>query len=165
MGAIVLQLKKRTVKDSISIPSGVYQTIRGFLEKGDRDALWNMFAGLKDTKQTIHDKQWLEIICAYGEKEGTSMRSWAPWLGLRSRVDRLDDTREGPFTLSAVQASLIWDRLRDPKFTLQGGLSPQLAEFVMEFCQATGYHFEDTSDEAWASPTVDLPASAVIVER
>jgi hypothetical protein len=147
---VVLILKRRPVRDGAYIPG---EAMKKVIAEQDGDKVRDMFRGLVERYHGVHDKHWLELIAGFGGKNGTAMKDWAPWLGLRSRIERLDDTVEGnTFTLSAGQATLIKKRLEDEEFILQGGLSPQLSEFIVDFCRAAGWHFEKDDDNLWFDP-------------
>lgn len=93
-----------------------------------------------DTKAVVHDKAWLAHLVNWSPEGGMALTEQAPWLKLAVRVSALDEEREGPFTLSAAQAELLWKRMNDPKFKL-GGLESAWAEFVLDFCKAAGKSF------------------------
>lgn len=140
---VVLQLRQRELHDTVSVPA---KTIAGILAEGTKDQLWAFFAEVAKRKGTVHDKQWLQMIVNWTPEGGLALAELSKWLKLVQRVDRLDDTKEGPFTLSLAQADLIWRRLTSADYKVRG-LDPNFAAFVSEYLRASGHHFVDVTDE------------------
>jgi hypothetical protein len=105
--------------------------------------LYKMFQNLEEV---IHDKVWLTHIVDWAPQEGIPMTKMMPWLKMAERVNGLDDTREGNFTLSDAQAKLIYKRLTSDEFIVMG-LNPAFAEFMLEFFEVYGHMPEDLSEE------------------
>jgi hypothetical protein len=145
---IVLQLKQRKVNGMVNVPLAALKAIMATKSK---DRLWEMFENIDAMNQTVHDKAWLEQIGNWAPEGGIPLKDLGPWIGLRTRIDRLDDQREGPFTLSAKQDEILWKRLTDPAFKLTN-LNPQMAEFLMEYVRVSGHSFESVTGGMWDDP-------------
>jgi hypothetical protein len=150
-GAVKLFLKKRSVDDQISIPGAL---IRQALAQPDPgQVLLQMLSQVPKNQGFIHDKRQLENIVYWvapskdpnAPPSGVSVREDAKWFGLRIRVERLDDTKQGWFTLNRHQYDQILDRLNDPEFQV---VRPNIhwTGFVDDFMAADGQHFEGVSE-------------------
>lgn len=147
MSAITLQLKRRPRTGTIGINIGWIMQVMQQPPEQAKETLWNEFKPLSATPPTVHDKEWLELLVNWSpENAQLKFTELAPWLKLASRVAHLDDKREGEFTLSAAQAELIFNRLKDDRFTLRG-MTPAFADFCLEFMEAYGKRVDTISEE------------------
>jgi len=138
--ATILKLKKRVTRDTLNLPLFL---VKGFVDKEDKDGLWNFFASLaKEDEVFVHDKHWLELIINWMPEGGHSLTESAKWFKLADRVSALDTDREGDFTITAYQTDIIWQRLIDPKFKLER-LPVPFVKFVTDFQGITGRHFPE----------------------
>ncbi len=136
----ILNLKKRVTRDSLNLPLFI---VKGFIDKEDKDGLWNFFASLANEDEVyVHDKHWLELIINWVPEGGTSLTESAKWFKLADRVTSLDTGKEGNFTLTAYQSDIIWQRLINPNFKMERLPAP-FVKFVMDFQGATGRHFPE----------------------
>jgi hypothetical protein len=148
MSATTLQLKRRPRTGTIGLNLGWLTQVMQQPPEVGKDLLWNELKPLSAATPTVHDKEWLEIIVNWVPENGQlKFTEMAPWLKLASRVAALDDQREGPFTLSSGQADLIFNRLKDERFTLRS-LPAALADFCLEFMTAYGKRIDAMSDDA-----------------
>lgn len=148
MAAVTLQLKRRPRAGTVGINLAWITQVMQQSPEAAKEALWNEFRPFVDgVKPTTHDKEWLETIVNW-VPEGTPLKftEMAPWLKLAARVARLDDQKEGQFTLSTGQAELIFNRLKDDRFTLKA-MTPAFAEFCLEFMAAYGRKPDVLSDD------------------
>jgi hypothetical protein len=136
--AHTLHLKNRPGKNQIIIP---LQQITDIVKSEAKDDLFNVFKALTED-DIINDKHWLEFIVNWLPEGGLALCEQAKWFKLAKRVAELDDKKEGDFTISDFQATTIWNRLKDPKFILKGRMDSALVEFIMEFQEITGHHFD-----------------------
>jgi hypothetical protein len=122
--------------------------IKGFVDKEDKDGLWNFFASLAEEDEVfVHDRHWLEILINWVPEGGVPLTESAKWFKLADRVGDLDIEKEGPFTLSPYQVDLIWQRLINPLFKMDR-LPMPFVKFVQDFQQATGKHFPEEEPDA-----------------
>lgn len=134
MVGTTLELKKRPVKGYAQIP---LDTLRKLLDSGDRAALWNTIAKLRDQPQFVHDRHWLEYIATWQPKSGLSLAAQAPWLSLQVRLDVLmTGERDCSFWISPAEVDLVWARMTAFDFMPPSG--PLWAGFVLDFMSATG---------------------------
>lgn len=149
MTAVTLQLKRRPRAGTVGLNLGWLIDVMHRPPEQAKDLLYTELQPFANgTAPTVHDKEWLEMIVNWSP-EGAALKftEFAPWLKLASRVARLDETREGQFTLSATQAELIFNRLKDERFTLRA-MTPAFAEFCLEFMTAYGKRLDAMSDES-----------------
>lgn len=147
MSAITLQLKRRPRTGTLGINIGWIMQVMQHPPEQAKEMLWNEFKPLSAGGSTVHDKEWLEMIVNWVPENGQlKFTEMAPWLKLASRVAALDETREGQFTLSAAQADLIFNRLKDDRFTLRG-MTTAFADFCLEFMEAYGRRVDTISEE------------------
>jgi len=145
--AVKLQLKLREVRESLILDVSVARRLAILVQAKDASGLLAFVGALGEKKQFIHDRHWLLELCSWAGREGKSAKDLARWAMLIQRVDSLDDTREGVFTLSDSQADMLWKRLNDKDFVL-GKLTPQFAGFMLDFGKAHGNRrFEDVGDD------------------
>lgn len=148
----ILKLKKRETKTSITLDSDPLHAILRLPDPEAKDRLHDMLSQMLDTDSFIHDKRWLEQIVNFivVDKEGRPARvpltEQAKWLKLAARVAGLDDTKEGDFTLTAYQETIIWERLNSDNFTIQG-MPRSFVGFILDFLDATGRRFADMEPE------------------
>jgi len=143
MTSVAINLRRRAVKDSVSMPA---QALKDILESGDRERLWLFMQAVKDVESFIHDAHWLELITSHPSEEAIK------WVGLRARVDALDREKEGVFRVTYNQAQLIKGRLKDGAFIKSlGRLHPCFAQFVMAFAEAGKFNLIDDAD-LWDEP-------------
>lgn len=145
---VVLHLKRRTNRNTITVASA---PVLRALKENDKDGLWAMFKSINPDDGGAHDKAWLAMICNWAPEGGLSLKDMSKWIGLAARVDRLDDTKVGTFTLNPFQDALIWQRLNDEKFKLSA-LSPLFAEFLLEYMTASGHNFAEVQSGMWDDP-------------
>jgi hypothetical protein len=148
MSAVVLQLKRRARTGNVGLSLSWLINVMHLPPEQAKEALYNEMRPFGDgATPTVHDKEWLETIVNWVPENGQmKFTEMAPWLKLASRVAHLDDSHEGPFTLSAAQAELIFNRLKDERFTLRS-VPPAFADFVLEFMAAYGKRLDAISDE------------------
>ena len=148
--ATTLQLQFRDARDAIMLPIGL---VRDRLASADGKAELLEQLGKAVDAVKRHDKRTLEEIVNWvpeaqqGQPSGVPLTEAAKWFKLAKRVADLDETREGAFTLSDYQVTLIWGRLTDARFRLVA-ISPAFVEFVLEFQSATGRHFPEEEPDA-----------------
>lgn len=115
--------------------------------KSDTEIIAEFRRILDENVGEIHDKRWLEAIANW-MPDKAAFTIVAPWLKLADRIGNLDETREGPFTLSDANVESIWKRLNDPNFNSAIiRLSPALASFILEFEKVIGRRFSDQVDD------------------
>lgn len=142
---IQLKLKKRITRDTLNLPLFV---IKGFVDKEDKDGLWNFFQSLANNDELyVHDQHWLELLINWVPEGGVALTESAKWFKLASRVGDLDIEKEGNFNLSTYQADLIWQRLINPQFKMDR-LPMPFVQFVQDFQLATGKHFPEEEPDA-----------------
>ncbi|KKL75670.1 hypothetical protein LCGC14_2052560 [marine sediment metagenome] len=138
MTAYNINLKLRNGKQVIT---ALKQIVVDIIKSGDKEVLWNTFKQLTED-DTVHDKEWLEMIVNWVPSGGLPLTEMSRWLKLAKRVGDLDGRPEGTFTLSEWHVNLIWDRLTNEDFKLSI-LSPAFAAFLLDFQAVTGKSFED----------------------
>jgi hypothetical protein len=147
--SVVLKLKLRPLPGSMSVSvafiTGIMQQPRPVAEQ----QLYNKFQELlgNGAADRVHDKMWLETIVNWTPTDGQlSLTEAAPWFKLAARVARLDDQREGDFTLSSAQADLIFNRLKDERFQVRQ-LNAAFAQFCLDFMAAFGKRLDSISED------------------
>ena len=145
--AVKLDLKKRGQSDTIRVSLKLLQEILDQGEATGKDRLWEVFANLKETNLAVYDKTWLETLVNWmptmRDERGRIVTQSVPltekykWFRLIRRVANLDDEYEGRFTLSQLQADLLWQRLTDGKFEIFNMPLPFL-DFLLDFQDAIG---------------------------
>ncbi len=140
---ITLQLKQRATKDVLHLEVSEVTKILKLSEATAGRQLIKMFEGLQET---IHDKNWLETIINWSPSQGLPMTEMVPWLKLAERVNEIVNAQEGAFVLSEAQAELIYKRLSNPEFKING-LNPALAAFLLDFYTAVGKHPKSLTDD------------------
>ncbi len=140
---VTLELRRRISYNTVEIDIEMVSKILNLTEETAGKQFVQLFSNLENS---INDKKWLELIFNWSPTEGLSIITIAPWLGLASRVLELDTNYEGPFILSDAQAELIYKRLSNPEFKVNG-INPALAGFLLDFYEAIGKHPEDMTDE------------------
>jgi len=167
----VLNLKLRSVSpQAMTLDMALVKVLRDLpadkVEQG-KERLWQVVVS-SPADTSVHDKQWLEMICNWvpqgretqqGREAGAlPLTEMARWFELARRVNRLDDTKTGKFTLSTSQAELIFKRLCDPRFELTG-ISIAWAEFAFEFFTAYGaWPAGHIADDDFDTPFEEDPA-------
>lgn len=147
--AFTLKLKKRQNSGLLYLE---HKTVKAMVERGEEQAkkeLWDAFKNLANDDTVVHDKVWLENLANWMPEGGLKLTEVAKWMKLIKRINSLDDTREGDFTLSDFQADLLWGRMTDEKYKL-AILQSSFIEFISDFQEATGKHFpseDPTKDE------------------
>jgi len=150
--ATKLRLKNRKVGGTVTIDVARIRSIMERPEAEAKDLLYQMFENLKDVEGSIHDKKWLEEIVNYiptddqGRPQKVTLVEQAKWLRLAERVAKLDGEREGDFTLTDYQETIIWERLNSPDFKISG-MPQAFVSFVLDFLEATGRRFADMEPE------------------
>jgi len=150
--ATKLRLKNRKVGGTVTIDVARIRSIMERPEAEAKDLLYQMFENLKDVEGSIHDKKWLEEIVNYiptddqGRPQKVTLVEQAKWLRLAERVAKLDGEREGDFTLTDYQETIIWERLNSPDFKISG-MPQAFVFFVLDFLEATGRRFADMEPE------------------
>jgi len=150
--ATKLRLKNRNVGGTVTIDVARVRSIMERPEDEAKDLLYRMFENLKDVEGSVHDKKWLEEIVNYiptddqGRPQKVTLVEQAKWLRLAERVAKLDGEREGDFTLSDYQETIIWERLNSPDFKISG-MPQAFVLFVLDFLEATGRRFADMEPE------------------
>ena len=148
----ILNLKKRKSGDTAVLSIDQFRTMLGSPEDEVKDQLYVLFKSLIDIDQYIHDKHWLEQIVNFialddqGRPKRVPFTEQAKWLKLAERVGELDDKKEGPFTLTAYQETIIWERLNSDEFTI-AGMPSGFVGFVLDFLEATGRRFAEMEPE------------------
>ena len=151
--AVELYLKKRGQSDVVRVS---LEFIRGIMNQGEevgKGKLWELFEGLKDTAPPIHDKNWLETLVNWmpstrdGRPMPVPLTETYKWFKLIQRIADLDDEREGKFTLSQMQADLLWQRLTSKEFEVTN-LPIPFIEFLLDFQEAFGKQLPDIEIEA-----------------
>ncbi len=140
---VVLQLKLRRTMDTIQVSTEMVSKIMDMSPAIAGRQLIKLFKSLDDV---VHDKRWLEMIINWSPQEGLPLTTMAPWLKLAQRVASLETNREGPFTLSDAQADLLYKRLGDSEFKING-LNPALTDFLLMFYGTIGKHPDDMTKE------------------
>lgn len=140
---ITLDLQGRETDGTVEVNMEV---VRRILDMPDVVAGRQFVKMFKALEATVHDSFWLSTIINWSPQEGLPLTTIAPWLKLAERVAKLDINYEGPFVLSSGQADLIYNRLEDPNFKLNG-LSPALAAFLLMFFKAIDKHPKEMTKE------------------
>jgi hypothetical protein len=140
---ITLQLKQRTTKGMLHLEVSEVTKILKLSEATAGRQLVKMFEGLQES---VHDKNWLEMIVNWSPPEGLPMTEMTPWLKLAERVNEVETEGEWTIALSKAQAELIYERLKNPKFKIQG-LNPALAAFLLDFYDKIGKHPDDLTED------------------
>lgn len=144
-----LKLKKRVTRDTLNLPLFV---IKGFVDKEDKDGLWNFFSSLANEDEIyVHDRHWLELLINWMPEGGLALTESAKWFKLASRVSDLDTKKEGNFELSQYQIDLIWQRLINPQFKMDR-LPMPFVQFVQDFQTASGKHFPEEEPDVKDKP-------------
>lgn len=144
---VKLYLKLREVRDNLVLDAPAFKRLASLVQSKDAAGLLAFLGALGERRSAVHDRNWLLELCSWTGRDGKSAKDTARWAVLIQRVDALDDTREGVFTLSDSQADLLWKRLNDPGFMI-GKLTPQFAGFMLDFGKAHGNRrFEDVGDD------------------
>jgi len=147
-----LKLKKRKTGTSITLDSDQIRAILRLPIPEAKERFYDLFSQIINTDSFIHDKRWLEQIVNFialdsqGNAKRTPFTEQAKWLKLAERVAELDDTKEGDFTLTAYQETILWERLNSDEFTVQG-LPQTFVGFVLDFLDTTGRRFADMEPE------------------
>lgn len=146
--AVTLALKIRRDPEFLVIPRKAVErlleqdgTTPGYLAEA-------LGKSLKDAPVSsgTHDKSHLELVAHWRPEGGLPAAQDAKWLGLRTRVANLDDTREGDFTINQAQAQLLWERLKDERFKV-GNPTQAWSAFLRDYLLATGNVFGDVTAE------------------
>ena len=140
---ITLQLKLRATKGVLHLEVSEITKILKLSEATAGRQLVKKFEGLQET---IHDKNWIEVIVNWAPSQGLPMTEMVPWLKLAERVNEVANDQEGAFVLSEAQAELIYERLSNPEFKING-LNPALAAFLLDFYTAIGRHPDTLTDD------------------
>lgn len=140
---ITLELSKRVTNDTIEVNVEMLSKILDMSETVAGRQLYKLF---KTLDNVTYDKFWLSMIINWSPQEGLPLTTMAPWLKLAERVAKLDANYEGPFVLSSGQADLIYKRLGDPEFKING-LNPALAAFILMFYDVIGKHPEEMTED------------------
>lgn len=147
-----LQLKKRKSGEMAVLSIDQFRPMLSLPEAEAKDQLYTLFKGLLNTDQHIHDKHWLEQIVNFipvndrGEPKRVPFTEQAKWLKLAKKVSQLDDKKDGAFTLTAYQETILWARLNSDEFSMRG-LPQSFVGFMMDFLDATGRRFADMEPE------------------
>ncbi len=144
---ITLQLKTRSDSTSISVPLKPIQEVLRLGATEGKDALWQYFSSIKDLILTHHDREWLEAIVNYVDQQKPQpLTEQVKWFKLAAKVGKLVwDSAEVALTKQDVD--LMWSRMCDGEFKPRIA-STAWAEFILEFCSATGKQFSTiTKDE------------------
>lgn len=148
----ILNLKKRKSGDTAVLSIDQFRAMLGSPEDEVKDQLYVLFKSLVDIDQYVHDKHWLEKIVNFialddqRRPKRVPFTEQAKWLKLAERVGELDDKKEGPFTLTPYQETIIWERLNSDEFTIQG-MPQAFTGFILDFLDATGRRFADMEPE------------------
>jgi len=147
-----LQLKKRKSEETIIVSTEQFRAVLKLPKSEAKTQLYDLFKDLIDTNLFVHDKRWLEQIVNFipADEQGRPKRvpftEQAKWLKLAERVAKLDAKKEGAFTLTAYQETIIWERLNSDEFTIQG-MPAAFVSFILGFLDATGRQFADMEPE------------------
>ena len=150
--ATKLQLKKRVSGDTIILSTAQFKSILDLPVEDAKDRLYELFENLIETDAMVHDKRWLEQIVNFlpldkeGRPKRTPFTNQVKWLKLAEKVGELDDKKEGPFTLTGFQETIIWERLNSDEFTITG-MPTGFVGFVLDFLDVTGRRFADMEPE------------------
>jgi hypothetical protein len=150
--SVTLKLKNRPVENRAFLPMVALQEIFKAPEADAKDALYTLLEKISESPQSVHDKKHLLAIVNWQPKGGLSLSERAKWFKLVERVNALDDKKEGNFTLSTFQATLVCDRLKDDKFKLAGR---QFDEFAFGFMATGGFHFAEEDPDVDDAPDND----------
>ena len=158
-----LQLKKRLSGETIILSTARFRAILNLPMVEAKDKLYDLFAHLLEAEASVHDKRWLEQIVNFvpldkdGKPKRTPFTKQAKWLKLAEKVGGLDDTKEGDFTLSGHQETIVWERLNSDEFTVQG-MPRAFVSFILDFLDATGRRFADMEPEKSELEELDEPS-------
>lgn len=150
--ATILNLKKRKSGDTAVLSIDQFRPMLNLPESEAKDQLYALFQNLVDIDQYVHDKHWLEQIVNFIalDNEGNAKRipftEQAKWLKLAEKVGELDIKKEGGFTLTAYQETIIWERFNSDDFTMRG-MPQAFVGFVLDFLDVTGRRFADMEPE------------------
>ena len=146
--AVELYLKKRGQGDTVRVSLKLLQEILNQDESTGKDRLWEVFGNLEETDTSVYDKTWLETLVNWmpttkdGRPISVPLTEKYKWFRLIRRVANLHDEYEGKFTLSQLQADLLWQRLTDGKFEVFNMPLPFL-DFLLDFQDAFGKQLPD----------------------
>ena len=145
--AVELYLKKRGQSDTARVSLRLIREIMSQDGVVGKDRLWELFDNIKDAALPIHDKIWLETLVNWmpttRDMQGRMVPKPVPltdkykWIKLIQRVAELDEDREGPFTLSQLQADILWKRLVSKEFEIVN-LPIPFIEFLLDLQEAYG---------------------------
>jgi len=141
--AVELYLKKRGQSDTARVSLKMIQEILDQDEAVGKDRLWELFENLNGAAPPIHDKTWLETLVNWmpmtrdGRPIPVPLTDKYKWIKLIQRVAELDEEREGKFTLSQLQADLLWQRLTSKEFEIMN-LPIPFIEFLLDLQEAFG---------------------------
>ena len=151
--ATKLKLKKRRSENMAVLSLDQFRSIFKLPELEAKDRLYNLFKNLLDEDNpSVHDKHWLEQIVNFvpldnqNKPKRIPFTEQAKWLKLAARVAELEIDKEGDFTLSDYQETIIWERLNSAEFAIQG-MPLAFVSFILDFLDATGRRFADMEPE------------------
>lgn len=147
-----LKLKKRKSGETAVLNIDQFRPMLNLPESEAKNQLYALFKNLLDVDQYVHDRHWLEQIVNFvplddqGNPKRVPFTEQAKWLKLAARVAGLDIKKEGPFTLTAYQETILWERLNSEEFTMRG-MPQAFVGFILDFLDATGRRFADMEPE------------------
>jgi len=135
-GAVHLVLGLSDDRGQVMFPS-VDHALKLLDSPADREQLREQLEALTP----VHDASHLETIVNWTPEGGVAVSIAVQWHDLARRINKLDKTKEGKFTLSQSEATLIWKRLRrkDYKVTMNLGY----LDLVFAFMESANVEFPD----------------------
>jgi len=152
--ATTIKLKMRKRTDSVVIPSSfILEWFQLPGEEAIKNRLYEFFKPFEDGDIYIHDKAFLETTVNWvptdeqsGRPRGLPLTEQVRWIKLAQKINDIDAEKEGELILSNKDIDLIWERWNDGAFKLNS-LPVAVAEFLMEFQEATNRWFPDLEPE------------------
>ena len=115
--------------------------------------MYDFFAPVNDGVVKGHDKDFLVLTVNWvptnpqtGRPEGLPLTEQVRWIKLAQKLEEIDVLKDGQITLSSKDLDLIWKRWNNPAFKINA-IPPNVADFLMEFQQATGKFFDEPEVE------------------
>jgi len=151
--ATTIKLKLRDGSDNLSIPVQFVLEWMALEKEQAKERLYAFFEPLDENSLKGHDKTFLEMTINWvpintqtGRAEGLPLTEQVRWIKLAQKLAEVDETKDGEITLSNKDIELIWERWNNPAFKINA-IPQNIAEFLMEFQEATNRWFDDLEPE------------------
>ena len=151
--ATTIKLKLRDRTGSLSVPAALIAEWMKLSEEDSKERLYMFFSPMKDGNVKTHDKEFLETTINWvpvdeqsGRPRGLPLTEQVRWIKLAQKVNDVDGEKESELVLSNKDIDMIWSRWNDKAFKINA-LPISIAEFLMEFQEATNRWFNDLEPE------------------